>query len=57
MAALVELDSLEILVIVDNEYSIPSDVTRKRTTNISVGFVDTPPLTLSMKRLTTYLAA
>ncbi|KAK0906968.1 hypothetical protein LTR91_015422 [Friedmanniomyces endolithicus] len=40
MAALVELDSLEILVVVDNEYGIPSYVTRKCTTNSSLGSLD-----------------
>jgi len=57
MAALVELDSLEILVVVDNEYGIPSYVTRKCTTNSSLGFVNPHTLTLTTRRLTGNLAA
>ena len=57
MAALVGLDSLEILVIVDNEYSIPSNVTKKRTTNSSTGFVNPHTLTLLTKILMQHLAA
>jgi len=57
MAALVELDSLEILVVVDNEYGIPSYVTRKCTTNSSLGSVNPHTLTLTTRRLTGNLAA